>query len=150
MIILRNFSKINSIKNALIANKSATGIANKRLANLGKKAAKEMTGITGKSSNVTTGKNGSFLKQYHYEFQKRVDVKRPKIKQPELPGFGRGETRGPLLTDPKIRTISRSRKPWVRSEHHGQELPNQNIRTKKMFVNGSSRVTIDSPRIPGL
>ena len=153
MIVLRNksfSSKYSSIKKALTANKSATGFINKKIASLGKSASKEMNKITGNSTNTTVGKDGSYLTQHFYESQKR-STRRPKIDTPTLLGFGKGETRGKLPTDPKITKISRrQRDSWVRNEYHSKEIPGKNTKTKKLFVNGSSRVTVDPPRIPGL
>ena len=154
MIIQRLFSKLGGIKKGLEVNKAATGFANKKLARKGYKAAKETATSTGQNTNIVTGKDGSYYIQKHYKFQSRPDTKhsRPKAEQKELDGFKRGKTRGPKEDDPKLNPPKRkvTGKPWTRGIYHEKEKPGKNIRTKTDFTDGSGRVKINSPKIPGL
>ena len=135
------------------ASKRATGLPSPTLARLGKSGAKEMTKETGLSENIIKGKDNSYLKQYYYQHQIRPGqrpIKKSKQESGTFPGFGRGEVRGPKEGDTTVKWPRKPKRSSVRSVHHERELPNKNTRTKTMYVNGSSRVIVDPPVIPGL
>lgn len=165
MIVLRSkgFSKTIPLsigKKLVRVSNLATKTPNKYVEEMGYRVAKDASRITGENINIITGKNGSYIQsklnptpveKVKIKKVKGISSKNPEMVQKELPGFGVGEVRGPLETDPKksmsegLNIFRKSGGHTWRIRHQFKIKPGKTPIQKETYVDGSSAMKYRIP-----